>query len=176
MITQLGHASKVAGPASSSACAWAFEPYAPPPGHACAWWAAAGQGDAPSAALLGSVAGGKEATLFLSVTCWVQREGPPKFPGPREATLAGAVLRHRPLCPGSAAGAARCQVPGRGPMPSRGGDPKPAGVLGRHPVGSRPAELLWLLQHLRADPPPPCAWEPVLGEARPVPRAVGGAG
>jgi hypothetical protein len=99
---------------------------APHHGHACAWWAAAGRGDAPSAVLLGSVADGKEATLFLSSTCRVRREGRPRFPSPREAALAGAVPRHRPLCPGNAAGAARRQVPGQGPTPSRGGDPRAA--------------------------------------------------
>lgn len=34
------------------------------------------------------------------------------------------------------------------------------GVPGRRAVGCGPAKLLWLLQHPRAGPPPPCAWEP----------------
>lgn len=141
-----------------------------------------GGGDALGPALLGPAAGGKAASLVVSVTGGARRmlgrEGQPRLPSPREAALEGAVPRHRPLCQGDAAGSARRQVPGRGdgvPTANLGGDPGVARVAGSREgaaVRSRPAELL---QPPRAGPSP-APGNPGLERPRQCPKAVSRAG
>lgn len=87
-----------------------------PPRRACAERAAGSLGDeGVGAALLGSSAGSWRWAWEAESP--VASAGPARLGGlqsPQEASLAGALLRHGPVRPRGAAGAARRQVPGPG--------------------------------------------------------------